>query len=471
MIGREPLHGEPRPNGPWVALALLPVVTLVVPASVVLSGPLQSNGWPPRLLIFWVAAATLLGWVAKRPRPGQPISPAEPGLLILLGALAVSLAAAGMRTLVEEEAAGVLRAALVMMPLVVVALGIARWADRRRVDVLLRGVVLGLGLSALVALAQQVAPFSFAELIRPPGFEAREAGGFGIRGDFTRVRGATAHPIEFGVLGGALLPVCIHYARFAQSALQRWMALGTSLVLFLAIPLTVSRSGVVVVAVSMALYALVLTNRQRANLAILAVMAALLARAAAPGLLGVIRSIFSNVGTDDSISGRTEDYDIIARLYDESPWIGHGLGTFRPDVYFFLDNQYLMTLVEGGGVLFVGTLVFFALALASARGARRRATCAEDVSLSQALLASIAAIALAGAFFDLFSFGQVTIVLFLLVGVAGALWRCAATDGRKLPRPLERVRAVQPAASLIPARGSSGPLRDWVKAPSDAARQ
>ena len=36
--------------------------------------------------------------------------------------------------------------------------------------------------------------------------------------------------------------------------------------------------------------------------------------------------------------------------HDAAPayWFGHGLGTFDPRIYFFLDNQYLGTLVETG---------------------------------------------------------------------------------------------------------------------------
>lgn len=467
MTVREPLHREPRPPGPWVALAVLPVVALVVPAALVLSGPLQSNGWPPRLLVFWIAAATVLGWVAHRPRRGQAISPVEYGLWIFIGALAVALAAAGMRALIKEEEAGVLRAALVMFPLAIVPLGIASTADRRRVDLLLRGMVVGIGISAVVALAQQAVPFDFAQVLRLPGMDARETGGFGSRGQYTRVKGAAAHPIEFGVLGGALLPVCLHYIRFFGTRFNRWVAICTSFALLLAIPLTVSRSSVVVVAISMGLYALVLTNRQRATLAILALMAALLARAAAPGLLGVIRSIFVNVGTDDSISGRTDDYEDIARYFAEQPMVGHGLGTFRPDIYFFLDNQYLMALVEGGLVLFVATLLLIALAVASARGARRRSTSPEDVSLNQAVLAAISAIAVSGAFFDLFSFAQSTVVFFVLAGAAGALWRGALATGAQLPPIRERIRAGQPVEprDALPMRRSSGPFREWLTSP------
>nr|WP_297425111.1 O-antigen ligase family protein [uncultured Actinotalea sp.] len=443
MTTRAAAHREPRPPGPWAALVALPFVALVVPAGLVLSGPLQSNGWPARLVAFWCAGMILLGWALPgRRRPGR-VSPAEVGLWLMFAASAAALAAAGMRTLSPEEEAGVLRAALVIFPLLIVALGVAQTADRRRLHLVLYATVLALGVSAAVALAQQLTPFTLSELIRPPGFVSTDGTGFGSRGDFTRVKGAAAHPIEFAVLGGALLPLCLHYARFTRRSWARLAAVGALVLVVLAVPLTVSRSGILVVVVSMVVYSVVLTNRQRANVVLIAVMGAVLARAAAPGLLGVIRSIFANAENDDSITGRTEDYALVDAFFAESPWVGHGLGTFRPEIYFFLDNQYLMAVVEGGLVLLVGTILLMLLGVASSRGARRRAVDQEGISLAQAVTAGIAAIAVSGAFFDLFSFGQVTVVFFLLVGVAGALWRRAVGSHDPLPRPRERFRAAR----------------------------
>lgn len=426
--------------GPRVALAALPFVALVVPAALVVSGPLQSNGWPARLLAFWCAAGVMLGWFARSGTRGRTLSPVEVGGWLLLAGLTASVAASGLRPLTEAEADGVLRAALVMFPLAIIALGLAERADRRFVDLLLTMTLAGAALSVLVALVQYaVGPFSFAEVIAPPGMTAREIGGFGTRGDYTRIKGTAAHPIEFGVLAGALAPVALHYARFSATHRLRLGFGAVTVLLLLATPLAVSRSGAVALVIAMVTYAVVLSTRQRLNLLVLGLIGAVLTRAALPGLLGAVTGLFLNISTDDSVSARTEDYAVADVLFSQAPLIGHGLGTFRPDEYFFVDNHYLLFLIEGGLVLVLATLAFVVVTVASARGAVRRATSPESASRGQAVLASFLAIAVSGAFFDLFSFGQATIVFFVLAGAAGALWRDARRAGSPIPTPAERL--------------------------------
>ncbi|WP_127128531.1 O-antigen ligase [Georgenia sp. SYP-B2076] len=439
--------GARRP-GPWFALTALPLLVLFLPASVVLPGPLLSNGWPGRLLVFWVAGAVLLGWV-RRPNAGGRPSPAEVACWVLLLGLVASLAAAQLREVSAEEAAGSLRVALVFLPLAVVALGVASLGDTRKIDVLLAGIVVGATFSAVVAVAQFLSPFDFAQLVRPPGMVVQGIGAMSDRGGFIRAQGSAGHPIEFGVLSGAVTPLAVHVARFAGTPLRRHMAAIATALLVVGVLVSVTRSGVLTLVVAMAVYAVVLNTRQRLNLAAFALAAMVLARAAVPGLLGTITGFFLGASGDDSVTARLDDYPRVDALFTQSPFIGRGLGTFLPDLYFLLDNQYLLFLIEGGLVLVAAFLAFIALTLSSARGAVLRADSAADQSRAQALTASVAAIAVSGFFFDLFSFAQVTVVLFLLVGLAGAAWRHGHDHGRPIPAPMERVRG---AGAVAPAR-------------------
>jgi hypothetical protein len=59
--------------------------------------------------------------------------------------------------------------------------------------------------------------------------------------------------------------------------------------------------------------------------------------------------------------------------------------------------------------------------------------------MAQAVISAILSICISGLFFDLFSFAQVTIVLFLLVGVSGSLWHQAMENGRSIGSPVERI--------------------------------
>ncbi|MCK6211021.1 O-antigen ligase family protein [Georgenia sp. EYE_87] len=430
--------GDPRP-GPWLALSFLPLVTLAIPSALVLAGPLASNGWPARLLIFAIAGAVLLGWL-RRPAAGRRTSPAEAGCWILLLGVMVSFAAAQLRPLTGVEFAGSVRVALVIFPLIVVALGIASLGDAVKADMLLTYLLAGAVLSTLVALAQFVVPFDLAELIRPPGFVAREVGGMGDRGGFIRVKGTATHPIEYGVISGALTPVALHFARFGSTAHRRRLALLVAGLLAMGLLLSVTRSAVLTLVVAILVYAVNLTLRERLNLLVVGLGALVLVRATLPGLLGTITGFFLGAAEDDSVTARLADYPLVDRYFAEAPWIGRGLGTFLPDEYVLLDNQYLMSLVEGGLVLVVAIIAFFALTLASARGAVLRAASPSDASRAQAVTASIASIAVSGLLFDLFSFAQVTVVLFLLVGIAGVLWHDGRENGLAIPEPIQRFR-------------------------------
>jgi polysaccharide biosynthesis protein PslJ len=432
------LSGDHRP-GPWLALSLLPLVTLMVPSALVLAGPLASNGWPARLLIFAIAAAVVLGWV-RRPAPGRRTSPAEAGCWILLLGVLVSFAAAQLRPLSGVEYAGSFRVALVLFPLIIVALGIASLGDVVKADMLLTYLLVGAAFSTVVALAQFVLPFDLAELIRPPGFVAREVGGMGDRGGFLRVKGSATHPIEFGVISGALTPIALHFARFGSTVLRRRLAFVVTVLLAMGLLLSVTRSAVLTLVVAVVVYAARLSLRERLNLVVLAFGALVLVRAMLPGLLGTITGFFLGAAEDDSVTARLDDYPVVDKYFAQSPWIGRGLGTFLPEEYTLLDNQYLMSLMEGGVVLVVAVIAFFVLTLGSARGGVMRAASAADASRAQAVTAAIASIAVSGLLFDLFSFSQITVVLFVLVGIAGVLWHHGHENGLAIPDPVQRFR-------------------------------
>src|SRR5680860_557050 len=116
-------------------------------------------------------------------------------------------------------------------------------------------------------------------------------------------------------------------------------------------------------------------------------------RLAIPGLLGTIVSLFTNFFNDPSISGRTQDYGVIFGVYADNPWFGRGLFTFVPRYYRILDNRYLMALVELGIIGLTAVIVFFVVGFFTARGAKRRATSADDRHIALALSASLVGLA------------------------------------------------------------------------------
>jgi hypothetical protein len=397
------------------------VLLFLVPQPYVLVGPLKSVGNPATL----VALAGLAIWAASRVlnlSQAEELHPVRWLVLVFTISATTAYAAGMLRDLTTSESSSTTRVIFGHLALLGVALlAVDELGTRQRITVLLQRVVLLGGVAALIGIVEFMIPaFDFREVMRLPGLTAHVDPEAATRSGFDRITAGASHPIEFAVVTAALVPLALHFALHEDGRRGRY---ALALVAMLAaIPMSVSRSGFLVLAVGFLFYAAVLSNRGRLNALVLGLIGVAVFRAMVPGLLGTVRSLFRDVDTDPSIAGRTEDYDMIPSLMDGHWWWGRGLGTFVPDVYFFLDNQFLATFIQGGAV---GLVVFVALLLIGmgvARGVRRRATDPALRSLGQALAATIAALGVSGFVFDLLSFRQSGFLLFLAIGCSGALW-------------------------------------------------
>ncbi len=154
-----------------------------------------------------------------------------------------------------------------------------------------------------------------------------------------RVSSTATHPIEFGVTMAALLPLTLHHSLHARGdgrSLRAWIP---TVLICAAIPMSVSRSGILVAAVAVLVLFLGWPRGWRLRALIVLPFAAVGMRLLAPGLLGTIGSLFANLDADPSVSGRTDDYAVILGLFAENPIFGRGLFTFVPRYYRILDNQ------------------------------------------------------------------------------------------------------------------------------------
>jgi O-antigen ligase len=243
----------------------------------------------------------------------------------------------------------------------------------------------------------------------------------------SRVAGLSTHYIEYGVVLGMLAPIAVHLALFASTSGQRLVRWGAVVLIVAAVPMSVSRSGILALAVGMSVLAAVWSWRLRYNALIIAMVGVVMFRAVAPGVLGTLRALFTNLENDPSVEGRTKDYAIVVPMIYDRPLWGRGVGTFLPERYIVLDNQVLYTLVSSG---VVGLIAFFGLFVSGmmvARSIRRRASTTQDRHLAQALCASIAAGLLASFTFDALGFVQFRSVLCVMLGLVGALWRLSGT--------------------------------------------
>ena len=410
-------------TGPVSILTVTFGLLLLIPENYVLVGPLKSVGNPAILaglacLALW-AAARVLGVLI--PRRDHPIRWA---LLVFVLASTIAWASGFMRPLTASESSGATRA---LFPIIAASGVVLLCADglRRRDDVekLLNRVVLLGGLAALIGILEFfLAGFNWVDVARLPGLTTNTLVINDVRSGFTRVSAAAAHPIEFVVALTALTPLALHFCLHPRSPWMRRLSILALALILIVTPMSVSRSGLLTLAVALAVYSVTLTWRGRLNALVLALIGTAGMRAAVPGLVGTLRSLVF-VGSDDpSIAGRTEDYAKIPALLDGHWVFGRGLGTFQPDVYFFLDNQYLGSLLEGGWILLGSVVMLLVVGMGVARGARKRSADPGIRSLGQALAAGLAGLAASGATFDEFSFNQTSYLMFLMVGCAAAIW-------------------------------------------------
>jgi polysaccharide biosynthesis protein PslJ len=415
-------------------LTLLFLLLFLLPENYVLVGPLKSAG-QPALLIGMLALAL---WLAGRilglldGRRGHPIR-----WLFLVYALTtlVSFAAAMSRPLTGDESAGAVRA---LFP-VAAMLGIGLLAvdglnSRQRVESLLESVVLFGGVAATIGIMEFFdGGFVYSQLMHLPGLTSNTVIINDTRSGFSRIDGAAAHPIEYAVVIACLAPLALHLALHAPTRRRRRRC-GVALTLMLVVsPMSVSRSGILALAIGLAIYVAHLSGRARLNALVIGVIGIGVFRAMVPGLLGTLKSLFL-VGEDDpSIAGRTEDYAQIPGLLDGHVWLGRGLGTFQPTKYFFLDNQYLGSLLEGGLLAFLVLIGVYVTGMCVARGVRHRSGDPSLRGLAQAIVGAIGALGVSAVTFDELGFLQTAFVLFLLLGCAGALWTLVHDQPRRHP--------------------------------------
>ncbi len=315
--------------------------------------------------------------------------------------------------------------------------GLRTW---RQLDVLVAWLAWLAALVAGIGVFQFFTGFNLAGLIKIPGLVANsQVGGTVERSVLNRVSSTAVHPIEFGVVMAALFPLALHYAIHTRTTRWAWLP---AILTGASIPMSVSRSAIVVAATAFILLMVGWPSRRRVQAVVILPLATVAMRVLIPGLVGTIRSLFTNFFNDPSVSGRTGDYGVVFSLYADHPWFGRGLFTFIPRYYRILDNQYLNNLVELGAVGLCAVLLFFLIGYFSARGARRRTVDEEHRHLALAISASIAGIAVGYVTFDAWAFPMAAGVTFLLIGMAGAAWNISVAEaGAVTAREPERLRA------------------------------
>jgi O-antigen ligase len=406
-------------------LSALTFCTFVFPARFVVKG-FGAVGTPANV----IGIGMLVLWLFARMRgsmPGLRRQPVRIVVAIYLFIIILTYGTGFSRGMFPDEASNATRFVIGTAAVSGIALFTAdAMPNRARMHVLLQRIVFGAAFMGFVGDLEFLTKFDLVSYMQFPGLVINDhLIGFSERGSggFLRVAGTASHYIEFGVVLAMLVPLAIHMAVFAPTRGKRqfnWLLVVTIAV---GVPFAISRAAALSMVVAMLVIMSCWTWRARFNALVLAAIGAVGMKAAKPGLLGTIKSLFLNAGSDPSISGRTTDYGPSFALIRSRPLVGRGAGTFIPTRYRFLDNQILMTTIESGVLGLLALLALFFGGIAMAHRVGKMSLDPETKHLGYALLAIFMTGFVASFTFDSLSFPIFTTVLFLSLGLAGALWR------------------------------------------------
>jgi len=401
---------------------------MAIPSSLVV-GSFGAAGAPAALL----AVAILCWYLVARQHPGLGLDrgrqPVRVAATIFAGAVVAAYISASRHAVPTAEQNGADRGLIVLAGwvgvLALAADGIDQ-ADRLR-TLLRRIVMLATAMAALGAI-EFCTGVDLTKYIVLPGLSVhQQVTDLVSRNGLVRVTATTGQPLEFNAVLAMSLPIALHQARFAPAALRvrRWLQVA---LITAAVPMTGSRSAFFGLAVICIVLFPTWHRRDRLRACLAGLAAPILAWLVKPSLVSSFTALFGQLGTDRSSLSRADAYSEAVPYIAAHPWLGQGFQTFFPQTYFFVDNQYVTSLLETGVLGLLALVACFATGWFTARSARAAAADARTRDLGQCLAASIAVGAVCFASFDALSFSIAAGLFFLLLGCVGAAWRLGRTQ-------------------------------------------
>lgn len=411
-------------------LTIYLVVLLAIPSRLVV-GPLGSVATPA----MFVGLVALVLWASARLAPLSTSLRRQPVRIAagcLVAAALVSYVAAFFRPIGGDEVHAADTTLLFLMSCIGVMLLIADGIPTvERLEVFLRRIVVGVSALAALGIFQFFTGIDIARYAHVPGLTSR--GALTTVQDsyhLHRVAGTAIHPIEFGVVLAVVLPLALVQALHANAQDRNWACVRIGLIA-VALPMSVSRSGLLAAAAGLLVLLVGWTWRQRANALMAAGSFIAVMQVAVPRLTGTLRHIFTNVNSDNSYQARTLHRAEAYHYVGQTPFFGRGIGTFLPNRYVLLDNQWLMTLIDTGLVGVVAFAGLFCVGFACGHRTALDAKAAGDratADLGRALAGGALGAAVSFATFDALSFPMAAAMTFVIIGCAGAAWRLLRAD-------------------------------------------
>jgi len=345
--------------------------------------------------------------------------------------------------------AGDLQLVLVLSYLGILLFAMEVVTVERQIYWLVNLLLLGASFMALVGVLEFVFSTQLAEYLRPPGFTVPPNDGRGAlfapeRLGLTRIFGTAQGSIEFAAVLSSCLPLALFDAFRGPTRAMRRIGAIASVLILVAVPLSVSRTGIVGVIVGVVITYFGFSKELRPKLfrrGVILVVAGLLV---VPASINVFYRVVVDFAAQDEnldTSGRSDDYAVVRALVLERPILGTGLATFVPNEprivesrrvrSLFLDNQYLGTLVNSG---LVGLAALVALPLGGwfvAQASKRRTENDRMRLLAHCAGASVLVHAVTWALYDAFAFRTAMTTFFLTLAIVGAVDSVTRSEGRR----------------------------------------
>ena len=409
-----------------VTLLTCYVVLLMIVPSALAVGAFGAAGAPAGLF-----ATVLLCWyLMARQHPDLSVNrgrqPIRTAAIFFACTIVMTYVSANRVAMPVLEVNGADRGLIVLSGWIGVLLLAADGIDQEdRLKTLLRRIVLGASALSVMGLLESVTGLDLARYVSIPGLTVQtQATDLMSRDGLVRAMATTAEPLELAAVLAMCLPLAIHQARYAPPELRvrRWVQVA---LIGGAMPMTGSRSAFFGIAVIAMVLLPTWPKRDRRRAYLTSLLTPLLTWLAVPSVLKVFSELFGQLGNDQSSKSRSGAFSAALPYIAHHPWLGQGFHTFFPQIYFFVDDQYLTSLIETGAVGLAALVCLFVAGWVTARRTRFITTDPQGRDLAQSLAASVAAAAVCFASFDGLSFSIAAGLYFLLLGCVAAAWRIA----------------------------------------------
>lgn len=405
-------------------------------------------GLRPHQIIVIVAALTLVHRFVRGRRQAIGRSALVAGLLVVTTVLSMVVNNPRLSEASYLASFRLLSTTVLNVLLAVVVCLLATTPRRRRFIV--GAMATMIALSALYAIHESATEEPVRFNPTPPGLvEELDPADLGdtpstvVRNGVARPAGAAATAIELSAVMALGLSFAVYLLFSAKSAPARLWFMTCSLLMAVGLVLSISRTGVLAIAV-MSIVALLLNLKRPKFLVIgfgAVVVLALSVTALVPESLDATFEQLGKSGDEDpSLATRLQDYEELDNLLGPSPWFGRGpdaLDTYvaRDGGGLILDNEYLLLVAETG-VLGLAALMALLVSTGAAATRRIRRTTSER-GLWVAALSAVVAFGLMAATFDVLRFSQATSIFMIVVGLVSAIDRrspnvSSATVGAQL---------------------------------------